>query len=72
MDVIKLYSNCLIVHIDASKEILLEGYKKKYKFEEIPRARVTRPMTAATSDTNPSAHPTSSKNFREQARRLLN
>ena len=38
----------------------------------MPRARVTRPLTAATSATPPSAHPDPSKNFGDQARSLLN
>ena len=31
IDVIEFYSNHLVVHLDASKEILFEEYEKKYE-----------------------------------------
>ena len=67
-----MYSDHLVIHIDTSKGILLEEYKKKYKPEEMTRARVTRPLIAANSANPPSAHPSTSKNFGERTRRLLN
>ena len=69
--VIELYSNHLAVHLDASKERILEEYKKNYELEEMPRARVTRPLAEAPAD-DPPACPDFPKNFGEQTRRLLN
>ena len=63
IDVIELYSNLLDVDFDASKEILFEEYKRKYGLEEMPRSRVTRPLTAATLATLPSTRPSPSENF---------
>ena len=42
VDLIKLHSNHLAVHLNASKEGLLEEYQKQYEIEEIPTARITR------------------------------
>ena len=36
---IELCSNNLAVHINASKEILPEEYKKKYELKQMPRAQ---------------------------------
>ena len=33
IDVVELYSNHIAVHINASKEIIIEKYKNKYKLE---------------------------------------
>ena len=68
IEIIKLYSNHLAVHLETSKDIHLEEYKKKYELEEIHRDRVTSPLTAATLVTTPSDHPAPSKNFGERAR----
>ena len=35
IDVIELYSDNIIVHLDASKKRILKEYKKKYKLEDI-------------------------------------
>ena len=67
-----MYSNHLAVHLEASKEIILEEYKKKYELKEVPRACVTRPLAASKSATPTSDHPAPSKNFGERTQRLLN
>ena len=67
-----MYRDHIDVHLDASKEIILEEYKKIYKLKEMPRACVTRPLAEATSATPPSAHPDTSENFGERTRSLLN
>ena len=72
INVIKLYSNNVAVHINASKEIILREYKNKYKLEEMSRARVTRPLTAANSAPPPYDHLAPSENSGERNRRLLN
>ena len=43
IDVIELYSAHLAVHLETSKEIIFEEYKKTYELVEITRTRVTRP-----------------------------
>ena len=72
MYVIELYSNHLAIHIEASKERILKETKKKYEIEEMPRARVTCPLTSEISATPPSAYPSQSENFGERDWRLLN
>ena len=44
INLIELYSDNIIVHLDASKKRILKEYKKKYKIEEMPRAHITRPL----------------------------
>ena len=58
VDIIKLYSDHIAVHLNASKEILLEEYQKKYELKEMPTACVTRPQAIATSAISPNAQPT--------------
>ena len=72
INVIKLYSNHLSVHIDTSKERILKEYKKTYKPGEMPRARVTLPLAAAPAAATTSDHPAHSENFGERDWRLLN
>ena len=57
MDIIKLYSYCIAVHNNTSKERLLEEYKTTYKLEDMPTARNTRPQATATSAVPPHAQP---------------
>ena len=72
IDIIKLYIDHIPVHLNASKERLLEEYKKKYELEDIPTARVTRPQATATSAVYPHAQPAPSETFVELARRKFN
>ena len=72
IDVIELYSDHTAVRLDASDEIILEEYKRKYELKEMPSAHVTCPLTAATLAGPPSDRPSPSKNFGERARRLIN
>ena len=72
IDIIKLYIDHIAVHLNASKERLLEEYKKRYELEEMPTARVTRPQDTATSAVSPHAQPALIENFVERARRLFN
>ena len=58
------------MHLGASKERILEEYKKKYKLEEMPSAGVTRPLVESPAAA-PSARPARPKNFGERARCLL-
>ena len=44
VDVIELYSDHIALHLNTSKERLLEEYQKRYKLKEMPTARVTRPQ----------------------------
>ena len=63
------------MHIGASKERILEEYKKKYKLGElieIPRARINRPLASANLAAPPSDHPASPKKFGKRDWRLLN
>ena len=57
IDVIRLYSDNISVHLDASKERLLEEYTKKIEIEEMSCARVTLPLGASTSAAPPPAQP---------------
>ena len=50
VDLVELYSDHLAVHLNASKENLLEEYKKWYEIKEMPTARVTRNQATATLD----------------------
>ena len=72
IEVIELYSDRIAVHLDASKERLLEEYQKKYELEELPCVRVNRPLSSSTSTAPPPYQPVSSKNYEERTRRLLN
>ena len=72
IDIIELYSNHIALHLNASKERLLDDYKKKYKLEDMPIARVTRPQAAATSDAPTPAQSATSETFGERAWRLFN
>ena len=56
VDVIKLYSDHLAVHLNALKERLLEEYQKMYELEELPTARVTRPQATVTSTVPPTVN----------------
>ena len=71
VDVIELYSNHLAVHLNASKDILLKEYQKRYELKEMPTARVTRPQAIDTSSVPPNAPPAASENFGERARHLF-
>ena len=42
VELVELYSDHLAVHLNSSKENLLEEYKKRYEIEEMLTARVTR------------------------------
>ena len=66
-----MYINNLAIYLDASKERILKEYKKNYKLEKIPRARVTCPLASAPADATP-AFPTHTEKFGEQNRSLLN
>ena len=70
--VVSLYSDHPDVHLDASKERILEVYKKRYELEEITCARVTCLLAASPVAAPPHAHPAHSENFGERYRRLLN
>ena len=71
IEAIELYSDRLAVHLNASKEIILEEYNKKYKLEEIPRARVTLPLLESPTAAAP-AFPAFPENFGERTWHLLN
>ena len=71
INVIKLYSHHLAVHLDDSKEGILEEYKKKYELDEMPRSHITRPLAASPAAAPPD-HPDCPESFGEQTRRLLN
>ena len=72
IDVIELYINNIYVHLGASKERLLEEYQQKYEIEEMPWARVTRPLSASTLAAAPPDQPAPSKNYGDWYRSLLN
>ena len=72
IDIIELYSNHIVVHLNASKERLLEEYKKKYELKDMHIARITRPQATSTSSTPPPAQYAPSETFRERAYRLFN
>ena len=59
------------MHINASKEIILEEYKKKYELEEMPSSCVTRPLAAAPVAAPPPARLACPEKFGKQVRRLL-
>ena len=67
-----MYSNHFAVHLNASKERLLEEYQKRYEIEEMPTARITRHQATATPAVSLIAPPAASENYGQQARRLLN
>ena len=67
-NIIALHSNHLVVHLNDSKKIILKEYKKKYKLDEMPRARVTWPLSAATAD----APPACPNMFWERTRYIIN
>ena len=60
VDVIELYSNHLGVHLNASKERLLEEYQKRYELEEMPTAPVNRPQATVTPAAPPTSQPDAS------------
>ena len=72
IDIIELYSDHITVHLNASKDRLLEEYQKKYKLEDMPTVRVARPQDTATSAAPHPAQPAPSETFVERARRLFN
>ena len=72
VDVIKLYSEHLSVHLNASKERLLKEYQKRYELKDMPTARVTRPQATDTSSVPPNAQPSPSEKFGERNQRLFN
>ena len=72
VDLAKLYSNHLAVHLNASKENLLEEYNKSYNNEEMPTARVTCHQATATPAVSLIAPPAATENYGQRARRLLN
>ena len=55
VDVIELYRDHIAVHLNASKERLLQEYQKRYEFEEMPTARVTRPQATDNLSVPPNA-----------------
>ena len=63
VDVIELYSNHITVHINASKERLLEEYQKRYDLEEMPTTRVTCPQATDTLSVPRNSQPSPSENF---------
>ena len=67
-----MYSDHIAVHLNASKERLLEEYQEKHEIKEMPTALVTRPQDTATSAVPPHAQPASIETFGERARRLFN
>ena len=72
IDFTELYSNHIAVHLNASKERLLEEYQEKYELEEMSTARVTRPQATATSAVPPHAQTARIETFGERTRRLFN
>ena len=72
IDIIKLYSDHIAVHLNSSEERIFEEYKKKYELEDMPTARVTRPQATATLATPPHAQPSPTEKFGERDRRLFN
>ena len=71
-DLVELYSDHLAVHLNASKENLLEEYKKQYKIEDIPTSRITRHQGTATPTVCLPTPPAANENYGQQAQRLLN
>ena len=63
VDLVELYSNHLAVHLNASKENLLEEYKKRYEIEEMPTVRVTRHQATATPAVSLPAPPAATSLF---------
>ena len=59
------------MHIKASKEIILEDYKKKYELEEMPSSCVTGPLAAAPVAAPPPARPACPEKIGDRVRRLL-
>ena len=59
------------MHLDISKEIILEEYKKKYNIEEMISAYVTLPLVASPAADAPPHSPARPENFREQSQHLL-
>ena len=70
VDLVELYSNHLAVHLNASKENLLEEYKKRYEIEEKLIARVTRHQATATLAVSLIAPPAATEKYGQRARRL--
>ena len=63
VDLVELYSDHLAVHLNASKEKLLEEYKKIYEIKEMPTARVTRHQATATPAVSLIAPPAATENY---------
>ena len=61
VDPIELYSDHLAVHLNASKEIILEEYQKRYDIEEMPTASVTHPQATYTLSVPLIAQPAASE-----------
>ena len=72
VDLVELYIDHLAVHLNASKDNLLEEYHKRYEIEEMPTARVTRPEATSTPAVSLIAPPTASENYGQRARSYLN
>ena len=72
IEVVKLYSNHIALHLNALKERLLEEYQKICELEEMPTTRVTRPQATPTLAFPPNAHPTPSEKSGERPRRFFN
>ena len=72
VDLIKLYSDHIAVHINTSKENLLEEYQKKDEIEEMPTTRITFPQATATLAVSLIALPSTYENYGQRAQRLLN
>ena len=66
VDLVELYIDHLDVHLNASKQNLLEEYKKRYEIEEMPTVRVTRHQATATPAVSLFTPPAASENYREQ------
>ena len=71
VDLVELYSNYLAVHLNASKENLLEEYKKRYEIEEMTTARVTFHHTIATTAVYLPAPPAANENYEQRSRRIF-
>ena len=71
IDFIELYSDHIAVHLNALKERLLKDYQKRYKLEEMPTARVTRPQATDTSSLPLIAPPNVSESFGERSWHLF-
>ena len=71
VELVELYSDHLAVYLNASNENLLEEYKKRYKIENMPTVRVTRPQATATSSVSPITPHAATENYGKRARHLI-